>query len=163
MSLKSSRQIEIIDFNIHMMNTNVRCLTNTHARHQRKALANTVMTGKSSARSRCPSYLLLHWNFRDENLFCSKVANSPYLLHFNPAFCCNYVLQQGIEKTLLRARTAVFRVGINRDIDDMVAKSNFTIKQVLQKHWSSKRLLPDNESYGNVILSISAILQIDIW
>lgn len=127
-----------------------------------KALANTVMTGKLSARSRCPSYLLLYWNFRDENLFCSKVANSPYLLHFNPAFCCNYVLQQGIEKTRLRARNAVFWVGINGDIDDMVAKSNFTIKQVLQKHCSSMKLLPDNESYGNVILSVNAIPLIDI-
>lgn len=121
-----------------------------------KALANTVMTGRSSARSRCPSYLILHWIFRDENLLCSKVANSPYLLHFNPAFCCNCVLQQGVE------RTAVFWVGINEDIDDVVAKSNFTIKQVLQKHCFSMRLLPYKESYGNVILPVNAILLIDI-
>lgn len=132
-SPRPSKHIEGIDLNVHSMMTYFN-FSPTRMETIRvetlqdpllKELVNMVMSGWPTNRADCPSYLLPFWNFRDE-----IGVQDDILLKSNkiiiPASLQRGILEelhashQGVEKTRLRARSVLYWVGMNKDIEDIV-------------------------------------------
>ncbi len=90
-------------------------------------LKETVMSGWPDRRKDCPAEIQDYWNYRDEigvydgivlkaeRVIIPKQLQRPILEQIHSG-------HQGIEKCRLRARDAVFWIGINTDIQDIVSK-----------------------------------------
>jgi len=127
-------EIKGLNITVHEININVNASPTRIDDIQRETakdpilqvLAETINKGWPETRSSCPTVIADFWNYRDE--LC--VENGMILKGTNklviPKSLQQEVLSQihyahlGIEKCRLRARTSVFWVGINSDIEQMV-------------------------------------------
>ena len=89
-----------------------------------KELTNTVMSGWPADRSNCHPHVQVFWKHRDEIGLQDGILKGNKIII--PLSLQPDILQQlhsshqRIEKTRLLARTAVFLVGINKDIEELI-------------------------------------------
>ena len=123
-----------IDIEVHHFNT-LLCASPTRLQEIRHAtaqdaalnsLTEMVSHGWPNQRKDCPDHLAPHWNYRDEIGIQDGLLlkGDPIIV---PSCMQSQVLQQlhvahqGMEKTKLLARTAVFWVNMPKDIENMIA------------------------------------------
>lgn len=130
---RPSGHIEGIDLNVHSMisylnfaPTRVEDIrVETSQDPLLKQLVSMVLTGWPSNRADCPGILLPFWNFRDEIGVQDGILLKSQRIII-PASLQRGILEelhashQGVERTRLRARSAVYWIGLNKDIEDIV-------------------------------------------
>ena len=128
-------EIKDIDVAVHLMDNQLHasptCLSDIRRETARdselNAVAEAVLNGWPTQRSDCPSSILPYWNYRDElGLQDGLLLKGSRIVI--PATLKTRILSQlhaahqGMEKTKLLSRGSVFWVGINGDIENMIAR-----------------------------------------